>query len=158
MPRKIAFDRISFLPDTENTGSSVFSRKMRPMHRVLFVLQTRDCHWNASVNTRFCQFSLLLFGIQSNHRISIREHSYPSAYKHTKLELRILFLALLFFALSQLYSQNFKKKALTTVPHVWFVHKVDGATVQWQVQLGRSAFCCGGEELLKDSAAFWRKQ
>lgn len=107
MPRKIAFDRISFLPDTENTGSSVFSRKMRPMHRVLFVFQTRDCHWNASVNTRFCQFSLLLFGIQSNHRISIREHSYPSAYKHTKLELRILFLALLFFALSQLYSQNF---------------------------------------------------
>lgn len=103
-PEKKRLIEKHFLPDTENIGSSVFSRKMRPMHRVLFVFQTRDCHWNASVNTRFCQFSLLLFGIQSNHRISIREHSYPSAYKHTKLELRILFLALLFFALSQLYS------------------------------------------------------
>lgn len=85
-----------FLPNTEHTGESVFSQ-------VCFG-QRRDCHWNASVNTRFCQLSVLLFGIQSNRRISIREHFHPSAYRPTELQLHILFLALLLLAVSQLYS------------------------------------------------------
>lgn len=39
--KKIGFERI-FLPNTKHTGEIVYSRKIRAMHRVLFVLGRQE--------------------------------------------------------------------------------------------------------------------
>lgn len=116
----------------------VFHEDQDRAYGIVCLGQTWGRHWNASANTRFFQFSVLLFGIQSNRRISIRGRFHPSAYRPTELQLHILFLALLLFAESQLYSL---KSKMAPQPLLRFVYKPKGSIVHWQVQHADCASC-----------------
>ncbi|KAI9538808.1 hypothetical protein NQZ68_012463, partial [Dissostichus eleginoides] len=89
----------SLLEEVLNTEEMMVAEEIKEKESANLLHYTadtsRDCRCNARVNIWFCQFSVLQFGIQSNRRISIREHFHPLAYRLTELQLCILFLALL---------------------------------------------------------------